>query len=85
VEVKSLESHKLRLLLAGRSRLVSMRTTLYSQIRGLLKTFGVVLQAGKGGTFERLVIKGVPADRQVKLVIESLMATWRHLTLAPQV
>ena len=81
VEVKSLESHALRLLLAGRARLVSMRTTLYSQIRGLLKTFGVVLQAGKGGTFERLVIKGVPADRHVKLVIESLMATWRHLTL----
>ncbi len=50
VEVKSLESHTLRLLLAGRARLVSMRTTLYSQIRGLLKTFGVVLQAGKGGT-----------------------------------
>jgi transposase len=81
VEIKSLESHTLRLLLAGRARLVSMRTTLYSQIRGLLKTFGVVLRAGKGGTFERLVIEGVPADRQVKLVIESLMATWRHLTL----
>lgn len=81
VEVKSMESHKLRLLLTARARLVSMRTTLYSQIRGLLKTFGVVLTAGKGRTFERLVVKGVPEDRHVRLVIESLLATWRHLTL----
>jgi transposase len=80
VEVKSMESHKLRLLLAARARLVSMRTTLYSQIRGLLKTFGVVLRAGKGRTFERLVVRGVPADRHVQLVIESLLATWRHLS-----
>ena len=75
VGVKSMENHKLRLLLAVRARLVSIRTTLYSETRGLLKTFGVVLTTGKGRTFERLVIKGVPEDRYVRLVIESLMAT----------
>jgi transposase len=37
VDVKSMDSHKLRLLLTPRERLVSIRTTLYSQIRGLLK------------------------------------------------
>lgn len=71
VDVKSMESHKLRLLLAARARLVSMRTALYSQIRGLLKTFGVVLAPGKGGSFERLVLRGVPEDRYVTIVIES--------------
>jgi transposase len=81
VDVKSLESHKLRLIVIARARLVSMRTALYSQIRGLLKTFGVVLPPGKGGTFERLVLKGVADDHYVRLVIESLLATWRHLTL----
>lgn len=50
VEVKSVESHKLRLLLAARAKMVSMRTMLYAQIRGLLKTFGVVLPAGKGSS-----------------------------------
>lgn len=60
VDMKSMESYKLRLLLVGRARLVSMRTALYSQIRGLLKTFGVVLTPGKGGSFERLVLQGVP-------------------------
>jgi hypothetical protein len=39
VEVKSIESHMSRLLLAARAKMVSMRTMLYCQIRGLLKTF----------------------------------------------
>jgi transposase len=81
VEVKSMESHKLRLVVTARARLVSMRTALYNQIRGLLKTFGVVLPPGKGGSFERLVLNGVADDHYVRLVIESLLATWRHLTL----
>ena len=80
VEVKSIESHRLRLLLAARAKLVSMRTTLYGQVRGLLKTFGVVLPAGKGSSFERLVLKGVPADGTVTMVVNSLLATWKQLT-----
>jgi hypothetical protein len=48
VDVKSMESHKLRRLVAVRSRLVSMGTALYNQVRGLLKTFGVVPAPGKG-------------------------------------
>lgn len=79
VDMKSMESHKLRLLLVGRARLVSMRTALYSQIRGLLKTFGVVLTGGKGGSFERLVLRGTPRDHHVEVVIESLLSTWRYL------
>jgi transposase len=79
VEVKSIESHKLRLLLAARAKMVSMRTMLYGQIRGLLKTFGVVLPAGKGSSFERLVLRGVPADGTVTMVVKSLLATWNQL------
>jgi transposase len=47
VDMKSMDSHKLRLLVAARARLVSVRTALYSQIRGLLKTFGIVLPPGR--------------------------------------
>lgn len=49
VEVKSRESHRVRLLLTARNRFVSLSVTLYNQIRGLIKTFGVVLPPGKGG------------------------------------
>ena len=57
------ENQQLRLLVAARTKLVSMRTALYSQIRGLLKTFGVVLAPGKGGKLQQLVVRGVPNDR----------------------
>jgi len=76
VEVKSLDSHRLRLLLRARHQLVSARTMLYNQIRGLLKTFGVVLPAGKGSTFVQLVQQRLPEDPSVQLVIEVLLSTW---------
>ena len=61
VDVKSMDSDKLRLLVAARARLVSMRTALYGQIRGLMKTFGVVLPPGKGGSFETTGTPRCPA------------------------
>jgi transposase len=80
VEVKSVDSHRVRLLLSARSKYVSMRTMLYNQIRGLLKTFGVVLAPGKGGTFAREVEARMPEDATVRTVIESLMTTWKTVS-----
>lgn len=79
VEVKSLASHRLRIVLRARHQLVSTRTALYNQIRGLLKTFGVVLPAGKGSTFVHLVGKRLPKDASVQLVIETLLGTWHGI------
>jgi transposase len=47
VAVKSLGSHRLRTLLTSRAQLVNMRRDLATKIRGLLKTFGLVV--GKVG------------------------------------
>jgi len=80
VEVKSVESYRLRALLTTRSQLVAIRTRLYNQVRGLLKTFGIVLPAGKGGSFERLVERHVPADGCIELAIGGLMRIWREVT-----
>lgn len=77
VGVKSLESCRIRALLSARSQLVSMRTTLYNQIRGLLKTFGVVLSPGKGGTFEAAVVTRCPDDPLIRDAIGALLAAWR--------
>jgi transposase len=54
-----------------------MRTGLYNQIRGLLKTFGVVLAPGKGATFEAAVLAGCPTDPLVRSAIAALLAAWR--------
>jgi transposase len=79
VEVKSLESHELRLLLSARAKLVGMRTALYSQIRGVLKTFGVVLKPGRAGAFERLVLNATPQRAAVAEVVGVLLETWREI------
>jgi hypothetical protein len=46
----------------------------------LLKTFGVVLAPEMGGSFEELVLRGVPKDYYVEIVVGSLLSTWRHMS-----
>jgi transposase len=80
LDVKSLESHRIRLLLSGRGQLVRMRTKMYNQIRGLLKTFGIVLAPGKGGTFARLVEQRLPEEPPIHMVITTLLTTWETIS-----
>jgi transposase len=76
VQMRSLESHQVRTMLIVHRRLVWMRTTLYGQIRGLLKTFGVVLGPGKGGTFDRHLDQLSTLPPTVALALQSLRAVW---------
>ena len=80
VEMKSFDAHRIRLMLTARARVVSMRTTLYSQIRGVLKTFGIVLPPGKGSAFEELVQDAISNDAYLDHVVGSLLGLWRVLT-----
>ncbi|WP_333825141.1 IS110 family transposase [Pinisolibacter sp.] len=48
VHVKSPASHRLKALLTARGQLVSVRTQLYGQIRGLLRPFGVKISSRSG-------------------------------------
>jgi transposase len=52
VRVKSKAAHLLHALLASRGMLVAARRNLENQIRGLLKTFGLVLGTARRGRFE---------------------------------
>ncbi|WP_124646749.1 IS110 family transposase [Burkholderia sp. Bp8990] len=79
VEVKSIASHEVRLLLGARSQLVSMRTGLYNQIRGVLKTFGVVLPPGTRSAFEKLVEQHTPSTSLIRGVVDILLDSWRHI------
>jgi transposase len=53
VQVKSLEAHERRALLAARHRLVTIRVDLDGQIRGTLKTFGLIVGPGNSDAFIR--------------------------------
>ena len=65
VRVKPAAAHLLRALLASRGMLVATRCALENQIRGLLKTFGVILGRTSRGRFE--------------IHIEDLLAVEPHL------
>lgn len=77
VGVKSFQSCRMRALLSARSQLVSLRTSLSNQIRGLLKAFGVVLGPGRNGAFEAAVLNECPEDDMVRDAITALLAVWR--------
>nr|WP_320144145.1 IS110 family transposase [uncultured Cohaesibacter sp.] len=51
VQIKSEESHRIRSLLNARSLLVQMRRDIENQIRGLFKSFGLVIGRANGGVF----------------------------------
>lgn len=55
VQVKSMDSHSVRAMLGTRSQLVGIRTDLRNQIRGVLKTFGIVLGKKGGRALEQQV------------------------------
>lgn len=77
VAIKSMHSCRVRAILAARRQLVEVRTSLYNQIRGLLKTFGVVLNPGTGGTFERAVNAECPDDPLVRDAVAALLCAWK--------
>ena len=73
VKVKTLSAHEQRGLLMARQRLIVVRRQIEGQVRGLLKTFGLVVGTGVGGSFVRRVKQ--LADRRPSLsgAIHSLL------------
>jgi transposase len=76
VPMKSLETHRIRAVLVARDQLVRMCTALINKIRGLAKTFGVIIGPGKGGSFDRAVRDALPSDDPlIAELFESLLET----------
>ena len=74
VAVKSMDSHAIRTVLAARSQLVTQKTMLTNSIRGLLKTFGVVLGRGKGARFEAKVREQIAEQPMLATIVEPILA-----------
>jgi transposase len=79
VAVKSMDAHTLRMLLLARSRLVRQRQTIANTIRGLLKTFGLVVAPGSGGCFASRVREQIDDNPAVAVIIEPLLAAWQTM------
>jgi len=76
VRIKSRASYELRSLLTGREVLVRTRVKLENEVRGLLRTFGVIFGKATGGFARRadeIVTGELDASPILQLVVESLM------------
>lgn len=73
VAVRSIETQRLSALLIAQNKLVGMRTALIDKIRGLSRTFGILIGPGKGGTFVRRVRAQLPDDPILTALFETLL------------
>jgi transposase len=77
VRVKGYDSMLTRTLVAARLRLVRVTTELSNQIRGLMKTFGLVIPAGKGGAFESNARALLEDHDELARIILPILEAWR--------
>jgi transposase len=79
VRVKGYDSMLVRTPVAARTRLVKITTELSNQIRGLMKTFGLVVRRRKGGTFEAEVRRLLADQEELARIILPVLETWRSV------
>jgi transposase len=81
VRVKGFDSMLTRTLVAARNRLVKITTGLSNQIRGFMKTFGLLVPAGKGSTFEKNVRSLLVDQEGLAPIVLPMLEAWRSLRL----
>ncbi len=69
----------IRSLVAACTQLLSMTTMLTNQIRGLMKTFGLVVAKSKGSVFEANVERLLEGYVELAQIILPLLETWRAI------
>jgi transposase len=79
VRVKGFDSLLTRTLLAARTRLVRITVDLSNQIRGLMKTFGLVVPAAQGGRFEAHVRRLLADHEGLQSIILPVLEVWRSV------
>lgn len=77
VRVKGREAMLAKALAGARSQLLGISTDLSNQIRGVMKTFGLVVPKGKGGAFEKNVRALLAGETAIAAVILPLLEAWR--------
>ncbi len=66
-------------LVTARTQLLKMQLQLSNQIRGLMKTFGLIVPKGLGRVFDGHVCDLAGSHPGLALIILPLLAVWREL------
>ncbi len=81
VHAKSVTSHECRTMLGARHQLVTMRTELDAQIRGMLKTFGLILGTGNSDVLIRRAEELAEGHPVMSGLVAKLAEVRRHVAL----
>ena len=81
VRVKGFDSMLTRTLVSARTRLVRITTELSNQIRGLMKTFGLVVPAGRGSKFDEHVRALLDDQKDLAAIVLPVLEAWRSMRL----
>ena len=79
MHAKSLSSHERRTLLGARHQLVTIRSELDAQIRGMLKTFGLVLGVGNSDTLIQRAEELAQGHPVMSSLVAKLAEVRRHV------
>lgn len=79
VRVKGYDSMLVRTLVTARTQLLKMQLQLSNQIRGLMKTFGLIVPKGAGRVFDGHVCELTASHSTLEKIILPLLAVWREL------
>lgn len=79
VRVKGFDSMLIRTLITTRNQLLKMRLQMSNQIRGLMKTFGLVVPKGAGGVFERNVRDLLHGEEKLALIVLPMLQAWSDI------
>jgi transposase len=77
VRVKSWEAMPVRTLVGGRAQLIAISNDLSNQIRGIMKTFGLVVPKGGGRSFETNVRALLEGQAALAGSVLPLLEAWR--------
>lgn len=81
VRVKGFDSMLMRTLVAARRQIMKMRVQMSNQIRGLMKTFGLVVPKGTGSVFERNVLTLLEGEDNLARIILPLLQVWGDIRI----
>lgn len=81
VRVKGFDSMLIRTLVTARRQLLKMRLQMSNQIRGLMKTFGLLVPRGAGSVFERNVRTLLQDGDKLARIILPMLHAWSSIRL----
>ena len=79
VRVKSYDSMLMRTLGASRAQLIKAGIDFCNHIRGVMKTFGMVVPKGAGAVFEANVRERLAANPGLERIVLPMLEAWRGL------